>query len=62
VVLMIRVKEGAASISLSGGVFYNPEMELCRDVSSLAIGAIGAGGGKLHILDAMCASGIRGIR
>ncbi len=36
-------------------------MEFCRDVSSLALGSIGAEG-KLNVLDAMCASGIRGIR
>ena len=56
---MPKVEEGSASVSLSKGVFYNPEMEFCRDVSSLAVGALG---GKLELLDSMCASGIRGIR
>jgi len=56
-----KVKEGGATISLAKGVFYNPEMHFCRDASSLAAGAISAET-PLHILDAMCASGIRGIR
>ncbi|MDO8339281.1 MAG: tRNA (guanine(10)-N(2))-dimethyltransferase [Candidatus Burarchaeum sp.] len=59
---MVLVKEGAASITVRKPVFYNPEMELCRDVSSLAVGAICTEGSKLNVLDAMCASGIRGIR
>ena len=40
-------------------VFYNPEMRFCRSAFSLAIGAIG---GQVKVLDAFCASGIRGIR
>ncbi len=56
---MQKVSEGAVRISVPAGVFYNPEMELCRDISSLALGAIG---GKLSVLDAFCASGIRGLR
>jgi len=40
-------------------VFYNPAMQLCRSLSSLAVGAIGS---KLDIADAFCASGVRGIR
>src|SRR4030042_730482 len=56
---MAKTKEGAASISLSKQIFYNPEREFCRDFSSLAVGSIDA---KLNLLDAMCASGIRGIR
>jgi len=51
--------EGKARISLAAGVFFNPEMELCRSVFSLSVGAIG---GKVSIVDAMCASGARGIR
>ena len=54
-----EVKEGSARISLAAGVFFNPEMELCRSVFSLAVGAIGE---KLSVVDAMCASGARGIR
>ncbi len=40
-------------------VFYNTAMQLCRSLSSLAVGAIGS---DLDIVDAFCASGIRGIR
>ena len=40
-------------------VFYNPAMQFSRSFSSLAVGVIGQ---KLDILDAFCASGIRGIR
>ncbi len=43
----------------SKDVFYNPAMTLCRSVSSLAVGAIGE---KLDLVDAFCASGIRGLR
>lgn len=56
---MKTIKEGAASIKLSKYVFYNPEMEICRDISSLAVGAIGE---KLTVCDAFSATGIRGIR
>ncbi|MCX6769257.1 MAG: tRNA (guanine(10)-N(2))-dimethyltransferase [Candidatus Micrarchaeota archaeon] len=51
--------EGKAKLKISDGVFYNPEMELCRDMFSLCIGALPA---KLSVIDAMCASGARGIR
>jgi tRNA (guanine26-N2/guanine27-N2)-dimethyltransferase len=40
-------------------IFYNPNMRFCRSMSSLAVGAIGE---KLDVVDAFCASGIRGIR
>ena len=56
---MHKAAEGGVQITYPEGVFCNPEMELCRDVSSLAVGAIG---GKLSVLDAFCASGIRGLR
>ncbi len=51
--------EGKALLSIPEGVFYNPEMELCRDICSLCVMAIG---GKPSLLDAMCATGVRGIR
>ncbi|MFA4983309.1 MAG: tRNA (guanine(10)-N(2))-dimethyltransferase [Candidatus Micrarchaeia archaeon] len=57
--MALEVREGKVRLSVPEGVFYNPEMELCRDVSSLCLGALG---GKLSVLDGMCASGIRGIR
>ena len=53
------IREGGVSISAAPGVFYNPEMALCRGICSLAVGAIG---GKISVADAMCASGVRGIR
>lgn len=55
----MRASEGKVEILLQEGVFYNPEMELCRDLSSLCLGALG---GKLSVVDAMCASGVRGLR
>ncbi len=54
------VGEGKAKIRVDAGVFYNPEMEFCRDFSSLALGAIG--GKELSVMDGMCATGIRGVR
>ncbi len=53
------VSEGRVSISACSDVFYNPHMHLCRDISSLAFGALP---GKLSICDGFCATGIRGIR
>jgi len=53
------IAEGHAKIALAAGVFFNPEMELCRSLFSLAVGAIGD---KINVLDAMCASGARGLR
>lgn len=53
------IAEGKAKISLAAGVFYNPQMELCRSLFSLAVGALGA---EIGIVDAMCASGVRGLR
>ena len=54
------MSEGKATIRVDEGVFYNKEMEFCRDFSSLALGAVG--GKELAVLDGMCASGIRGTR
>ena len=51
--------EGGIRIAVPKGVFYNPEMELCRSLCSLAIGSLP---GKLSVIDAMCASGARGLR
>jgi len=53
------IEEGPVRITQAKGVFFNPEMELCRSMFSLAVGAIG---GKLDVVDAMCASGARGLR
>ncbi|MEW6329606.1 MAG: methyltransferase, partial [Candidatus Micrarchaeota archaeon] len=54
-----EIREGLARILLEKGVFFNPEMELCRDISSLAVGALGE---KLSVCDGCCAAGVRGIR
>ncbi|MDO8554360.1 MAG: hypothetical protein Q7S22_06125 [Candidatus Micrarchaeota archaeon] len=43
----------------SKNTFYNSEMRFCRGFFSLAVGALE---GKMKLLDAFCASGIRGIR
>ena len=56
---MGKTKEGGMLLSVPNGVFYNPEMELCRDLSGLCLGALG---GKLSVVDAMCATGVRGLR
>ncbi len=56
---MANAKEGGVSVTFPKGVFYNPEMELCRDICSLLVGALPE---KVSVVDAMCASGVRGIR
>lgn len=44
-------------------IFYNPLMKCSRDISSAAVGAFAEiAGRKLKIVDAFCATGIRGIR
>jgi len=53
------MEEESASFSTAKNVFYNPAMKLCRSMSSLAVGAIGE---RIDVIDAFCASGIRGIR
>ncbi|MFH0885465.1 MAG: tRNA (guanine(10)-N(2))-dimethyltransferase [Candidatus Micrarchaeota archaeon] len=53
------MQEEQIAFSVSKDVFYNPNMRLCRSMSSLAVGAIGE---KLELVDAFTASGIRGIR
>ncbi|MFZ5500604.1 MAG: tRNA (guanine(10)-N(2))-dimethyltransferase, partial [Candidatus Micrarchaeota archaeon] len=51
--------EESIRFTSSEDVFYNPNMRFCRSMASLAVGAIG---GKIDVVDAFCASGIRGIR
>ncbi len=53
------MQEEKIRFSTSEKVFYNPLMQLCRSLSSLAVGAIAD---ELDVVDAFCASGIRGIR
>ncbi|MCX8196744.1 MAG: tRNA (guanine(10)-N(2))-dimethyltransferase [Candidatus Micrarchaeota archaeon] len=55
----MQVSEGKVKAIIDEGVFYNPQMELCRTLCSLAVGALGK---KVDVADVMCASGIRGIR
>ncbi len=53
------MEEEGIRFALAKNVFYNPAMRLCRSMSSLAVGAIGE---DLEVVDAFCASGIRGLR
>ncbi|VVC00393.1 tRNA (guanine(26)-N(2))-dimethyltransferase [uncultured archaeon] len=57
--MALTATEGGVKLALARGVFYNTHMELCRDLSSLCVGALP---GRLTAVDAMCASGVRGIR
>lgn len=52
------MEEGLAKFNLAPSVFFNPHMELCRDLCSLAISALP----ELVICDGMSGTGIRGIR
>ena len=54
------IKEGLAKIQMPAGVFFNPHMQLCRDIFSLSIGALPEK--KLSLCDCFAASGARGIR
>lgn len=56
----MRISEGSALIEIPQGVFYNPEMEFCRDVSALVVAA--AAKRRASLCDSMCASGVRGVR
>ena len=51
--------EESVKFHTSEKVFFNPNMNLCRSLSSLAVGAIEE---ELDVVDAFCATGIRGIR
>ncbi len=56
---MEKIKENTTEIYTKENIFYNSHMELCRDISSLCVGAIKD---KLKICDGFSATGIRGIR
>ncbi len=58
-----EITEGRVVIRIPerGGVFYNPEMEITRDIDVATLNAIGVGEDTSYI-DALAASGIRGIR
>ena len=59
--LKTEIHEGKARITVPDGVFYNPEMKFCRDLSVLVIRAALAGK-KARTVDATAGTGIRGIR
>jgi len=57
------IHEGKAELALSKSVFFNPQMEFCRDISSIAVGAYCREVGRaIRLVDGLCASGVRGIR
>lgn len=56
---MAQIREGLVTIELGEGVFYNPRMEMNRDISVACLSCLP--GAKTYV-DAMAASGIRGIR
>lgn len=61
--MLKKVEEGEARLGLSSKVFFNPEMEFCRDVSTIAVQAYADDSKKrISIVDGLCASGVRGIR
>jgi len=53
------LEEEGIGFTVPKKIFYNPAMRFCRSISSLAAGAIGD---PIEVVDAFCASGIRGIR
>ncbi len=59
------ISEGRAKIAVDG-VFYNPRMRLCRDMDMIVFSELrksGVSGANRHsYLDALAATGIRGIR
>ncbi len=56
---MPQIREGQVVIEMGEGVFYNPRMEMNRDISVACVACLPAV--KTYV-DAMAASGIRGIR
>lgn len=63
---MRTVTEGSATIILSSqahpGVFYNPHMRLNRDINTLALAVFNRAMNYFTYVDALSATGIRGIR
>ncbi len=56
---MPQIKEGQVTIEMDEGVFYNPRMEMNRDISVACLSCLSD---VKSYVDAMAASGIRGIR
>ncbi len=52
------IAEGEAKIEIPEGVFYNPRMSFCRDADMVVFRKLGS----RSYLDALAASGVRGIR
>lgn len=52
------IKEGKATVCTEDGVFYNPRMKFCRDMDMLVFSELNS----REYLDALSATGIRGIR
>ncbi len=57
-----EVVEGKARLRVPEGVFFNPEMKLCRDYSVLAVRAALKGKKRVRAIDATAATGVRAIR
>lgn len=55
---MQKIREGKAEIIVDKGVFYNPRMKFCRDMDILVFSHLKS----KDYLDALSATGIRGIR
>jgi len=53
-----KIKEGRAEIFVDEGVFYNPTMKFCRDMDMLIFSSLKS----RDYLDALSATGVRGIR
>ncbi len=58
----MRISEGRAIVEVETGVFYNPRMKFCRDFDMVIFRGIKEIEGKVRYLDALAATGIRGIR
>ncbi|MGC9150072.1 MAG: tRNA (guanine(10)-N(2))-dimethyltransferase [Candidatus Micrarchaeia archaeon] len=56
----MEIIEGKTRIRINDEVFYNPEMKLCRDISTLLLKALNKN--YSSVLDLTSATGIRGIR
>ncbi|MHC1599410.1 MAG: tRNA (guanine(10)-N(2))-dimethyltransferase, partial [Candidatus Methanospirareceae archaeon] len=63
-----EVKEGTTKIlvpqELTKSMFYNPRMELCRDIdiASIAVLASSFLSQNLNYIDALAGTGVRGVR
>lgn len=56
------IREGEVVLKVSDNVFYNPEMKLCRDISTILLKALSKNKKLESVLDLTSATGIRGIR